>query len=246
MATILSRPQCVNACHIVQSYVCFLFWAASSYRACITFRADSRFATSQWETALLCNTVSHWLGANLESAMILFMMIWSLQILNLIITCDTYIRQWIIWSLHQAMGWTPNMKQSTHLKPSPPPPPTSKLLFSHSLLRHCAVCFIDILTRLPRELHTEESIWWGAVTFTGDLSKWEPSGSPKRHKCNSLTCQIYNHYINWSGFQREIANGINCELQDYWLVMDQKLYVCPETQSKPAIHLQYTISFLCF
>ena len=32
-------------------------------------RADSRFAPSQWETALLCNDVSHWLGASLESAM---------------------------------------------------------------------------------------------------------------------------------------------------------------------------------
>ena len=32
------------------------------------FRADSRFAPSQWETALLCNDVSHWLGASLESA----------------------------------------------------------------------------------------------------------------------------------------------------------------------------------
>ena len=30
-------------------------------------RADSRFAPSQWEMALLCNDVSHWLGANLES-----------------------------------------------------------------------------------------------------------------------------------------------------------------------------------
>ena len=30
-------------------------------------RADSRFAPSQWETPLLCNDVSHWLGANLES-----------------------------------------------------------------------------------------------------------------------------------------------------------------------------------
>ena len=27
------------------------------------FRADSRFAPSQWEMALLCNVVSHWLGA---------------------------------------------------------------------------------------------------------------------------------------------------------------------------------------
>ena len=32
-------------------------------------RADSRFAPSQWETALLCNDVSHWLGANLESTL---------------------------------------------------------------------------------------------------------------------------------------------------------------------------------
>ena len=40
----VTRPQCVN-------------------------RADSRFAPSQWETALLCNNVSHWLGASLESAL---------------------------------------------------------------------------------------------------------------------------------------------------------------------------------
>ena len=35
-----------------------------------SFRADSRFAPSQWETALLCKDVSHWLGAILESALI--------------------------------------------------------------------------------------------------------------------------------------------------------------------------------
>ena len=29
-------------------------------------RADSRFVRSQWETVLLCNAVSHWLGANLK------------------------------------------------------------------------------------------------------------------------------------------------------------------------------------
>ena len=31
--------------------------------------AGSRFAPSQWETALLCNDVSHWLDASLESAL---------------------------------------------------------------------------------------------------------------------------------------------------------------------------------
>ena len=32
-------------------------------------RAESRFAPSQWETALLCNDVSHWLCTNLEAAL---------------------------------------------------------------------------------------------------------------------------------------------------------------------------------
>ena len=35
-------------------------------------RADSRFTPSQWETALFCNDVSHWLGASLESAWIMY------------------------------------------------------------------------------------------------------------------------------------------------------------------------------
>ena len=39
------------------------------------FRADSRFAPSQWEMVLLCNNVSHWLGASLESA--LYMIVWK-------------------------------------------------------------------------------------------------------------------------------------------------------------------------
>ena len=32
-------------------------------------RDDSRFVPSQWETVLLCNGVSHWLGASLEWAL---------------------------------------------------------------------------------------------------------------------------------------------------------------------------------
>ena len=34
-------------------------------------RAGSMFALSQWKTALLCNDVSHWLGACLESALVM-------------------------------------------------------------------------------------------------------------------------------------------------------------------------------
>ena len=33
-------------------------------------RADSRLAPSQWETSLQSNAVSHWLGANIESALL--------------------------------------------------------------------------------------------------------------------------------------------------------------------------------
>ena len=36
---------------------------------CITNRAISRFAPSQWETSLQSNAVSHWLDANLKSAL---------------------------------------------------------------------------------------------------------------------------------------------------------------------------------
>ena len=32
-------------------------------------RVDSRLVSSQWETSLKSNAVSHWLGANLESAL---------------------------------------------------------------------------------------------------------------------------------------------------------------------------------
>ena len=40
-------------------------------------RADSRFAPNHWETSLQSNAVSHWLGANLESALRKLSAIWS-------------------------------------------------------------------------------------------------------------------------------------------------------------------------
>ena len=49
----------------------------------IYLKADFRFAPSQWETPLLCNNVSHWLGTNLESDLYL-----------LIVPIKTYINIW--------------------------------------------------------------------------------------------------------------------------------------------------------
>ena len=40
-------------------------------------RADFRLAPSQWETLLQSNAVSHWLGANLESALVHVFVPWT-------------------------------------------------------------------------------------------------------------------------------------------------------------------------
>ena len=53
--------QRVNHCSDVCSIKLYCLWGVfCDYLIC---RADSRFAPSQWETTLLCNVVSHWLGA---------------------------------------------------------------------------------------------------------------------------------------------------------------------------------------
>ena len=52
--------------HLVQTVSTkFPLWQS----ICLWYRADSRLAPSQWETSLQSNAVSHWLGANLESAL---------------------------------------------------------------------------------------------------------------------------------------------------------------------------------
>ena len=45
------------------------FKILSNKKSFINIRADSRLAPSQWEMLLQSNAVSHWLGANLESAL---------------------------------------------------------------------------------------------------------------------------------------------------------------------------------
>ena len=44
------------------------------------FRADFRFEPNLWETSLQSNAVSHWLGANLESALGICSVTWRIQI----------------------------------------------------------------------------------------------------------------------------------------------------------------------
>ena len=50
-------------------------------------KADSRIVPSQWETALLCNDVSHWLGAKLEISHIISISLYELKSLVWWIHC---------------------------------------------------------------------------------------------------------------------------------------------------------------
>ena len=45
------------------------YWTCQCVIFLVVHRADSRFVSIQWATSLQCNAVSHWLGANLKSAL---------------------------------------------------------------------------------------------------------------------------------------------------------------------------------
>ena len=63
------RPFCHMKTFVVSiSGISFRPWFLNMWTIIHEYRADSRFASSQWETPLQSNAVSHWLGANLESA----------------------------------------------------------------------------------------------------------------------------------------------------------------------------------
>ena len=78
MLFILSQPQCVNwwgkTLHSFNNGLIQNEWQAiilpqSMISQFTNVRADSRFAPSQWETALHCKSVSLWQGTNLESVL---------------------------------------------------------------------------------------------------------------------------------------------------------------------------------
>ena len=90
------------------------------------YRADSRYAPSQWETVLLCNDVSHWLGANLESALYLSYgmcsLCWCVTILSELVPelihCRLLMLCWIIIRKvlrHSHLGYlTESVQDNSH------------------------------------------------------------------------------------------------------------------------------------
>ena len=62
------NTKCVLFCDIDIVFG-MVYCCANGYKVMVTsFRTGSRFASNQLETSLQSNDVSHWLGANLESA----------------------------------------------------------------------------------------------------------------------------------------------------------------------------------
>ena len=57
----------------------WLVWLLCSVLLGNLHRGDSRLAPSQWETSLQSNTISHWLVANLESALLHYQLLWIFQ-----------------------------------------------------------------------------------------------------------------------------------------------------------------------
>ena len=67
--TDIHKSYTIYMINIIWNCTCLsMQWNISSSSKVYT-RADSRLAPSQWETSLQSDTVSHWLGANLESAL---------------------------------------------------------------------------------------------------------------------------------------------------------------------------------
>ena len=101
-------------------------------------RADSRFALGQWETALLCNDFSHWLGTSLGSALLsvrwrleLTLGFWaSFQYRTSFCVCNfrnkdkTGMRPSYLYNRYPNIG---NVRAASLSWDTPPPPPPHPL-----------------------------------------------------------------------------------------------------------------------
>ena len=70
---------CVKSMRNKLWIICKGFFENINQRKNIYIRADLRIVPSQWETSSLCNNVSHWLSASLESALYMMMTSWLLD-----------------------------------------------------------------------------------------------------------------------------------------------------------------------
>ena len=82
-------------------------------------RVDSRFALSQWEMALLCNDISHWLGESLESALKICNQAFHSKYCKMVSELTFAFK--ILVSIHSGNGLLPNTQ----------PPPKPMKMYHH-------------------------------------------------------------------------------------------------------------------
>ena len=73
------------------------------------FRADSRFAPSQWEMVLLCNDIFYWLCASLESALIFYtnlMKLFMNTVICFMIVSGAFSFNILVLTINQSVGKT--------------------------------------------------------------------------------------------------------------------------------------------
>ena len=132
------------------------------------YMANSRFAPSQWETALLCNDISHWLGANLESALnyirsdLIFSVLW-MTVLRKYLPWETCVI--IIWVMDDYLCLTPiasfNLIEKNY-------PEHGLVITSHSdmhdLIAHPCLRSIFLACKFSNKSFTK-FVWWLSSTL---------------------------------------------------------------------------------
>ena len=106
-----------------------------------TMRADSRFVSNQWETALLCNVVSHWLGASLESVLTMHML-----------RCETTIEAILYWFTVSFSMYTTIMQRTTILREMLDAEGV-KLIVKYNHLKSCYIIKYFNITVISHERH---------------------------------------------------------------------------------------------
>ena len=127
-------------------------------------RADSRFAPSQWEMALLCTDVSHWLSTNLESALYQHCPHWELG------TCPMLCQYSTVGSSYFMLIFLRSKDHSGHGLSQ------WKTMLQCNVVSHWLSLHPELSQRSTHKKMLHRSIWvspvslthWGLVTPFGD------------------------------------------------------------------------------
>ena len=125
-------------------------------------RADSRFAPSRWETALLCNAISHWLGASLESALHLFPMVQS------IISHHWFAEQATSHNLNQ--GWHSLLTGYLKL-----PPPLKSMIGEGNRSHQSLLTHMNKMTDILQTIFSNAFTWKTSLVFWFKILKFVPN-----------------------------------------------------------------------